>query len=145
MLMPSRRATEARLAQLSTARRSLPPVPIGRSTAFLRGLRWLLPWTQYHYPGFRQGAADILHVSVGSLKHWIAGRRVVPVAVRHRLIEAIRARLDQGHAVLAELEAMETPAKESPVVRIQRARAKKLEALATLERGGNGSAKLDKP
>jgi uncharacterized protein YaiL (DUF2058 family) len=70
----------------------------------------------------------------------------MPTAIRLRLIEAIRTRLDQGHAVLAELEAMETPAKESPVVRIQRARAKRLESERQLLRQEQQTEKaLDKP
>jgi hypothetical protein len=52
----------------------------------------------------------------------------MPGEVRTRLIETIRSRLELGHAVLAELEAMETPAKESPVLNIQRARARRNEA-----------------
>ena len=61
------------------------------------------------------------------LKHWLAGRRRIPEAVRVRLIEAIKSRLDQGHAVLAELEAMEIPPRRNPIENIQKGRARRLE------------------
>jgi hypothetical protein len=124
----SARATDDRRARLAERRKLAPPVPTTRSTPFLRGLKWLLPWTQYHYPGFRKGVCLILHVSEGSLKHWIGDRRAIPETVRQRLIEAIRGRLDAGHTVLAELEAYRPPVRENPIRNIQRARALRNEA-----------------
>jgi hypothetical protein len=58
----------------------------------------------------------------------------MPGAVRVRLIEAIRSRLEQGHVVLAELEAMQDPVRRNPIEHIQGARARRLEASKALSR-----------
>jgi hypothetical protein len=58
----------------------------------------------------------------------------MPGTVRVRLIEAIRLRLEQGHAVLAELEAMTDPVKRNPIEHIQGARARRLEASKALDK-----------
>ncbi len=47
----------------------------------------------------------------------------MPVAVRNRLIEAIKGRLEAGQAVLAELEAYQPPERRNPVRNIHGARA----------------------
>lgn len=96
-------------------------------------MEWLYPWSEGTYPGFRKGLSMTLLASVGSIRHWLAGRRVMPEAVRIRLVEAIRARLDQGRAVLAELEAMEIPERKNPIRHIQQARARRREAEKRLD------------
>jgi hypothetical protein len=58
----------------------------------------------------------------------------MPVTVRTRLIEAIRARLESGHAVLAELEAMPDPPKHNPIRNIQKGRARRLEKERALDK-----------
>lgn len=117
-----------RRAVLALYRSYAPLVPPRRLNAFRKAVQWLYPWTDATYPGFRRGASQVTGASVGMIRHWLAGRKRLPQAVRTRLIEAIRSRLEQGQAVLAELEAMETPEKRSPVQNIQRARAARNEA-----------------
>lgn len=128
MLGHASEATERRRTRLAEHRRLSPHVPAIRTSAFRRAVEWLYPWTEYTYPGFRRGAATVACSSLDMVKHWLSGKRVMPEAVRIRLVEAIKARLEHGHAVLAELEAMQTTKPESPVVRIQRARARRREA-----------------
>lgn len=90
-------------------------------------MEWLYPWSEYTYPGQWKGFCTVLGSSVESMRHWLAGRRQMPLAVRNRLIEAIRARLESGAAVLAELEAYSPPERVNPIVHIQRAKARRNE------------------
>jgi hypothetical protein len=132
MLQLSRIEIEKRKARLALHRQTRPHVPALRRTVARKAAEWLYPYTEGQYPGFRKGFSMATGGSLETIRHWLAGRRAMPGEVRARLIEAIRSRLELGHAVLAELEAMETPAKESPVVRIQRARARRNEEAKTL-------------
>jgi hypothetical protein len=133
MLHAVRDGYERQRARLSLHRRLAPSVPPKRMHAFRRAVEWLFPWRDA-YPGFYIGVCAVCECTLPRLKHWLAGRRAIPTSVRLRLIEAIRARLESGHAVLAELEAMQDPVKESPVVRIQRARARRLEKERALDK-----------
>jgi hypothetical protein len=58
----------------------------------------------------------------------------MPGAVRVRLIEAIRGRLEAGHAILAELEAYTPPPRRNPIENIQRHRAKRLDQERSLDK-----------
>lgn len=134
MLQRVSKASEDRSARLSHYRRLKPHVPVRYHTAPRKALEWLFPWSEYTYPGQWKGFSGVLGSSVESMRHWLAGRRVMPRAVRDRLIEAIRGRLEAGHAVLAELEAMTDPVKKNPIEHIQRGRAKRLEAEKQLDK-----------
>jgi hypothetical protein len=116
------KVTEERRARLSHTRRRKRHVPVTRLNGPRKALQWLFPWPEYGYPGQWKGFSAVLGSSVESMRHWLAGRRTMPEAVRLRLIEAIRARLESGAAVLAELEAYTPPSKPPPAFRREAAR-----------------------
>lgn len=123
---------DKRRGRLALYRSTRPHVPALRRTVARKAAEWLYPYTEGAYPGFHKGFSAVSGGSLASIRHWLAGRRVMPGAVRVRLIEAIRLRLELGHAVLAELEAMTDPVKRNPIEHIQGARARRLEASKAL-------------
>lgn len=64
---------------------------------------WLWPSMPDTY---RNTIAGLLGVPWHTARHWLRGTRPLPRWARDRLAEAVRARLEQGAAALAELEAM---------------------------------------
>ena len=124
----SERERKARAGRILNARRSLRAVgsvhPI-RSSPMRRAASWLYPWLD-RPPGLYGLLTGLLGCSVGSLGHWLSGRRPMPDHVRLILIDTIRNRLEQGRAVLAELESMPDRPRRDPMTAINAAKAEAL-------------------
>lgn len=81
-------------------------VPAKHRNAIRRSLEWLTPRRAM---GYRDSVSLILGVPFGTIKHWLAGRRKLPGWARDRLLEQVRARLEQGRLIEAELAAYKPP------------------------------------
>jgi len=74
-------------------------------TAMNRALKWLLPWEAFEYPGIIQGSCEALPgLSMWSILAYRKGTRRTPPHVARALAEIVRAEVEKGKAVLAELE-----------------------------------------
>ncbi len=106
-LAPLDSAREKRRSHMLNARRRIKAVPFSalRASLIRRALAWAFP-TTYRTEGLYSLSTGLLSCSVGSLRHWLHGRREMPERVRLILIDTIRNRLEQGQAILAELEAV---------------------------------------
>ena len=126
---------ERRRSRLATHRQKIRRVPVKRLTGPRKALQWLFPYSLDTYPGQWKGFAGLLGVSVATLKHVLAGRRPLSREGRDRLIAALRSDLEQGQAILAELEAYEPPVKRNPMTHIHGAKARANEKADQLSRG----------
>lgn len=89
-----------------------------------RALAWAYPQL-YRTEGLYASCMVLLSCSVGSLKHWLHGRREMPDRIRLILISTIRNRLEAGQAVLAELETIQPKPVKPPGFHGARARKAK--------------------
>lgn len=121
-----------RRARLAEARKLKPDVPVRRLTRPRRALQWIVPWTDGTFPGQWVAFSELLGVSVATMRHILAGRREMSADARARLIDAIKIRLEQGHAILAELEAYQPKPKKNPAVNLQAKAAGRNEKLGKL-------------
>lgn len=116
-----RPARDLRGLELHKHRKRLAPVPLRLPRNELRkGADWLYPKTAL---GYRASVERLLDVPWGSIKHWLAGRRPMPAWARDKLLEAVRARLEIGRLIEAELAAYEPPVKVRRPVRRKTAEA----------------------
>lgn len=88
-----------RRARISVPAR-YPHVPIRKAAD------WLILRSEV---GYRENLSLMLGVPWGSIKHWLAGRRKLPGWVRDILLEQVRAKLELGRLIEAELTAYEPP------------------------------------
>ncbi len=98
---------ERRISRILYATRRKTPVSLQALAPSLmrRAVAWAFP--QAYAPGGLYAFLTVLlSCSVGSLKHWLSGRREMPARIRLILISTIRNRLESGAAILAELEAV---------------------------------------
>src|SRR5882724_1972221 len=117
-----------RTARILYATRLKKHVPLQalRSSLMRRAVAQAFP--QAYAPGTMYASfCGLLSCSVGSLRHWLHGRRNMPDRVRLILIATIRARIESGLAVLAELEAVE-PKPHSPAANLHGAKARAAKA-----------------
>ncbi len=115
-----------KVARILYASRHKTPVPVnalGRSL-IRRAVAWCFP-TAYQHGGLYAFLTVLLSCSVGSLRHWLHGRREMPDRVRLILISTIRNRLESGAAILVELEAVQPKAPKPPGFHGSRARQAK--------------------
>jgi len=124
----------ARRTRLAINRKLKRPVPTRPLTAIRKAVQWSFPYALDDYPGQWKGFAGLLGVSIATLKHLLAGRREMSGEARTRLIEAMRAKLEQGSAILAELEAMPERKRDNPVRHINRVAAERNEAARELDK-----------
>lgn len=66
-------------------------------------LTWLFPLSLKDSP-WRATVAGLLGISVYTLRHWLVGRRAMTADAKALLIEMVKGKLEQGHAILAALE-----------------------------------------
>ncbi len=125
----AQRARERQAGHILYQRRKLANVapkplrwPVVRRAAF-----WLFPYLD-HSPGLYRSLTALFGCSVGSLKHWLSGRRNMPDRVRLILIATIEARLESGAAIVAELKAAAPGPKPNPASHFQGAKARKAKA-----------------
>lgn len=81
--------------------------PSASSTLLARASTWLLPWTRDEYPGRHKGIVLALKGcrAFGTLRAYAKGKRRLPEAIALMLADLIRARVEAGLALVAELEA----------------------------------------
>ncbi len=116
------------------ARRQRATVPLMalRQSLMRRAVAWAFP--QAYAPGGMYAfLRALLSCSVGSLKHWLSGRREMPTRIRLILIQTIRNRLESGAAILAELEAVPDKPVKPPAFHGAKARAAKAQDDAAKE------------
>ncbi len=111
------------------ARRFKPDVPLNPLTASPVRLAalWLFPYLDKS-PGLYGSMTALLACSVGSLRHWLHGRRNMPDRVRLILIATIEARLESGAAIVAELKAAAPGPKPNPASHFHGPKARKAKA-----------------
>lgn len=134
MLQQSELEQVRRRWRLALNRKLRQPVPPKPRNALMRASHWFFPYSLDTYPGQRKGFSTVLGVSLGTLRHILAGRREMSGETRSRLIEAMKARLDQGATILAELEAMPERPRKNPVTHINRKAASYNEQAAKLNK-----------
>ena len=90
MLQQRQREREHRTARILYATRRKRPVALHslRSSLIRRAVAWAFP-TAYAPGGLYAFLTALLSCSVGSLKHWLSGRRSMPDRVRLILIATI--------------------------------------------------------
>ena len=72
-----------------------------------RAIRWLFPWTQRSYPGFRKGALSVLPRAYTwqVVQHWQKNNREMPAPVAHAIAVRMETTALEGLEIATELRA----------------------------------------